>query len=205
MKMQAFRRQSARIKLSSDTPEPLVFEAEQTLNLAVPAEGDLTNTSESASINSIATNAAIAAEPTCSTLAVGAEPELSPPSLDRETKAIAANEQTKAQFGYRFEKLLDEFSKDKYELWHWALGSGLIIVLLQTPSWVLNLAICSAVVAACYFAYKQPQAFVSNCFRLCPIVFSWATLIKLAIAYCAQIVLTNLVYSVPHLILWLPN
>ena len=205
MKMQAFRRQSARIKLSSDTPEPLVLEAEQTLNLAVPAEGDLTNSSESASINSIATNAVIAAEPICSTPAVGAEPELSPPSLNSESKAIAANEQTKAQFGDRFEKLLDEFSKDKYELWHWALGSGLIIVLLQTPSWVLNLAICSAVVAACYFAYKQPQAFVSNCFRLCPIVFSWATLIKLAIAYCAQIVLTNLVYSIPHLILWLPN
>lgn len=205
MKMQAFRRQSARIKLSSDTPKPLVFEAEETLNLTVPAQGDLNNSSESASIKSTVNNAAIVAELNCSTLAVGAEPEFSPPPLEIETKAIATKEQTEVQFGDRFEKLLDELSKDKYELWSWALGIALITLFLQAPAWSGNLVTILAIISACYFAYKNPEAFIKNGYRLSRIIFSWATLIKVSIAYCASILLTNLVISIPTLLDWLPK
>lgn len=203
--MQAFRRQSARIKLSPETPGPLEPEASQMLEVDVPAETLRPDSTKLVSSGTVATTATTATEPLGSSLGLVTEPDCSATAASNEKKLVGAKNEKEALLRGRAEKLADELSKDKYELWHWALGSGLIIVLLYTPSWALNLAICSAIVTACYFAYKQPQAFFSSCFRLFPIVFSWATLIKLAIAYCAQLVLTNLVYSIPHLILWLPD
>lgn len=182
MKMQAFRRRSARIKLSPEEPVVVEFEAQQSLKITVPAEALLAST----------------------------EPLVETAYLDTSFVEPGASyapppDQTQTRLQARVERLLDEISKDKYELWRWVLATSLVTIALHIPSWIVTLSSIAALSAACWFAYKQPEAFVSHGSRWCRIIFNWETLIKVAIAYFASTFLGYTVSILPHALDWLPH
>ncbi|MFA6207801.1 MAG: serine/threonine-protein kinase [Candidatus Obscuribacterales bacterium] len=182
MKLQAFRRRSAQIKLSSEAPALVEFEDQQSLKTNVPAEAQQGRT----------------------------EPLVETASLDTSffksgVSDIPLSDQTETCLQARFARLLDELSKDKYELWRWVLATSLVTIALHIPSWIVTSSLIAALSAACWFAYKQPEAFVRQGSRLCRIIFNWETLIKAAIAYFASTLLGYTVSTLPYALDWIPR
>jgi hypothetical protein len=199
MKKQAARRQSARIKLSADKPDPSSVEANGKLDLKVSPDSLETPPVNGAQVIQPQENLSQLAQSQVT------QPQVFQPQLTQQTVQAKSETELEARVRARVEKLVDFLGDDKHELWRWAAGIGAMTMLIAAPKPPLTLLLILAIWSACYFAYKSPENFLKFWTRMYQVFFNWSTLFKVAIAYFAALFLQSELTYLPYALDWLPK
>ncbi|CAN5442142.1 hypothetical protein BH11CYA1_BH11CYA1_10450 [soil metagenome] len=178
MKKQAYRTLSARIKLTSDQADLLTVGGEPNVGVEHRAEE--------------APDAR--AEPDTEVELKYEEKAAAPPATV-EYEAVKV----------RVEKIVDFFGDPKREIWRWLIGIAIMCLLVSAHGLMLRFGLLISLLITGYFAYKNPAGLMQFAILMYQVFFNWSTVIKVALVYCAALVLKNELDYLPYVFAWLPK